>query len=120
MPGLFFRKIGSTRLLKKSKSSRDDSLEEDCVARTLLFGYRAAGRELDTLKTQRKETVRLIRIHFFTIAPPGKDLSIDRLRAYGRTRVLILFGTSPTGMTATCFSVSVSIAETDFAAEFET
>ena len=39
---------------------------------------------------------------------------------YGSTNVLIRFGTSPTGMTATCFLFSVSIAETDLAAELET
>ena len=41
-------------------------------------------------------------------------------QVYGSTKVLILFGTSPTGITATCFLVSVSMAETDLAAELET
>jgi hypothetical protein len=40
--------------------------------------------------------------------------------AQGSTRVLIRFGTSPTGMRAICLNVSVSMADTDRSAEFET
>jgi hypothetical protein len=42
------------------------------------------------------------------------------LRDQGSASVFIRFGTSPTVILATCFNVSVSIAETERSAEFET
>src|SRR5712672_2897406 len=59
-------------------------------------------------------------------SPPKSVFSAQLLNAtiaalcQWRTKVFMRFGTSPTGMMATCFKVFVSMTETDSAAEFET